>query len=216
LDNYILCDIGNTTYSFLIDNKIKKFALDEEILIEKDNKIYFISVNKQAVNKLKQNFKNTIDLAPFFKIKSNYCLKLGIDRIALIYGIKDAIVVDFGSAITIDVVKSGNHLGGYILPGLQTLKNIYPKISPKLNFEFSISKDLPTCTNEAISNAILDMITLPILNLKEKYNLPLIFSGGDGEYFAKKLNAIYDENLIFKHMKEVIKQNLDKIIISDW
>ena len=211
MDNYILCDIGNTTYSFLIDDKIKKFALDEEILIEKDNKIYFVSVNKQAVNKLKQKFKDTINLAPFFKIKSNYCPNLGIDRVALIYGIKNAILVDFGSAITIDIVKKSNHLGGYILPGFQTLKNIYPKISSKLDFKFILSEDLPTCTDEAISNSIFNMITLPIINLKEKYKLPLIFSGGDGEYFAKKLGAVYDEKLVFKHMKEVIKQNLDKI-----
>ena len=51
--------------------------------------------------------------------------KLGIDRLVAaseacaLYG--DCMVVDIGTAMTIDFVKSNRHLGGFIVPGLDTM-----------------------------------------------------------------------------------------------
>ena len=211
MDKFLLCDIGNTSFSFLIEDKIKKFSINNKITLNYSGLVFYISVNEKATKKLNQTFKKTINLAPFFKIKSNYCKNLGIDRAALIYDIKDGIVADFGSAITIDIVKNDNHLGGYIMPGFTRLKKLYPIISPKLDFKYNLSKNLPNCTDEAISNAIFDMITLPIINLQKKYNLPLIFTGGEGEYFAKQLNVRYEEKLIFNNMKKIIDKNFNQL-----
>ena len=41
---------------------------------------------------------------------------LGVERL----GIKDAIVIDLGTATTFDVVRGGNYLGGAIAPGIET------------------------------------------------------------------------------------------------
>ena len=64
---------------------------------------------------------------------------------------------------------------------------------------------LPTCTNEAISYSINKMVLLPILDIKQKYNLPMIITGGDGEFLAKLLNEKYDKFLIFKAMQKKLK-----------
>ena len=40
----ILCDIGNTTYHFLVRDKHKKYFLDEKVPVF-DEEIYFVSVN---------------------------------------------------------------------------------------------------------------------------------------------------------------------------
>ena len=47
----ILCDIGNTTFDFLVEGKHQKYLLDEEIPKFNDE-IYFVSVNKKATKKL--------------------------------------------------------------------------------------------------------------------------------------------------------------------
>lgn len=54
----ILCDIGNTTYHFLIKGKHKKYFLDEKVPKFEDE-IYFISVNEKASKKLLKK-KSTI------------------------------------------------------------------------------------------------------------------------------------------------------------
>ena len=47
----ILCDIGNTTYHFLVKGKHKKYFLDEKVPTFNDE-IYFVSVNEKASKKL--------------------------------------------------------------------------------------------------------------------------------------------------------------------
>lgn len=51
---------------------------------------------------------------------------LGVDRwLAVLgasrYGCEGAIVVDCGSAVTVDVLSAGRHCGGYIVPGLRLM-----------------------------------------------------------------------------------------------
>ena len=50
----ILCDIGNTTFHFLINGKHKKYFLDEKIPVF-DDEVYYISVNEKASKKLLKN-----------------------------------------------------------------------------------------------------------------------------------------------------------------
>lgn len=55
----------------------------------------------------------------------DYPKEIGADRLANVFAAKkdygeDVIVVDFGTAISIDVLKRGNFIGGAILPGFNT------------------------------------------------------------------------------------------------
>ena len=135
---------------------------------------------------------------------------MGIDRKVASSSVKNAIIVDVGSAITVDIVKNSKHLGGFILPGIRNFIQLYPNISTKLkfNFEKNINLDkIPNNTNKAISYAIMQATILPIKNIENQFQLPLIFTGGDVNFIIKEFkNSKYKKNLIFNAMRKIIKK----------
>ena len=206
----ILCDIGNSTYHFLKGKRAFKVDLNSDLKnLRFKDKIYFISVNEKASKKLLKTFPNAINLNNKFKLNTKYSSTLGIDRIVASNSIKSAIVVDFGSAITLDVIKNRKHLGGFIMPGIDMLKTNYPKISPKLAFDFVTNTNLdkiPTNTNEAINYAIINMVVLPIQKIQDRYDLKIIFTGQNSTLVLKYFNNYkFKPNLIFKNMRKVVK-----------
>lgn len=206
----ILCDIGNSTFHFLIGENDFKIGVDENLDIDIfDNiagEIYFISVNEIATEVFKAKFPNSIDLKCNFSLKTTYGTTLGIDRIVACKLFDDGIIVDFGSAITVDIMENERHLGGFILPGIDSLKMVYPQISIKLQFEFKTNIDfdrLPQSTDEAISFAILKMTIAPIVDIQKKYNKKLIITGESAKPFLSYFdNYEFKERLIFESMKK--------------
>lgn len=203
----ILCDIGNTTFHFLINNEHKKFFLNEE-LPQFDEVIYFVSVNENATAKLKATYDEVIDIKNLFNFQTSY-VGMGLDRIIACCGYKDAIIVDAGSAITVDIMKDGNHEGGFILPGLRNFEKLYAQISPKLDFDINLKVNLdkiPLYTKDAISYSILKAIILPIKEIVQ--NTKVIFTGGDGKFLSGYFeNSLYKDDLIFENMKGIINAN---------
>lgn len=211
----ILCDIGNSTFHFLIGENDFKVGVDEslegDILDNIDDEIYFISVNEVATKAFKAKFPNSIDLKEKSFFQTTYGTTLGIDRIVACKLFDDGIIVDFGSAITVDVMENKKHLGGFILPGIESLKRVYPQISSKLQFEFITNIDfdrLPQNTNEAISFAIVKMVIASIVDIQKRYNKKLILTGES----AKPLLAYFEnyefiERLIFESMKKIIEDS---------
>jgi type III pantothenate kinase len=201
----ILCDIGNTTFHFLIKSQHTKYFHNEK-LPNISAKIYFISVNTIATKKFIKKYPNAIDLSKNINFKTKY-KGIGIDRVVALIKYKNAIIVDAGSAITVDIINKGKHKGGFILVGINSLKNIYPNISKKLNFKFNkkinINK-IPLNTNDAINYSIIKSIILPIKDIAKNKNI--IFTGGDGKFLSKFINGSkYDKNIIFDGMKLLIK-----------
>jgi len=212
----ILCDIGNTTYHFLKikkNGKTKEFKLnikDNLSNLKLKNKIYFISVNEKATKKLLKSFPNAININDKFSINTDYSTTLGIDRVVASSNIKNGIVVDFGSAITVDIIKNKKHLGGFIMAGFDILKQNYPKISPKLQFNFNPNQNLdkiPNNTNSAINYAILNMVILPIKEIQNRYNLKIIFTGQNSKLVLNYFNNYkFKPNLIFNNMRKIIEE----------
>jgi len=203
----ILCDIGNTTFHFLIEGKHKRYFLDEK-LPKFSDEIFYVSVNKDATKKLKQYNPLARDIKKLMKFETDY-VGLGIDRAIASYFEKDSVIVDAGSAITVDIMEEGIHKGGFILPGLKAFMETYPKISKKLNFEFekNINLDkIPLQTKDAITYAIMKSIILPIKEVSKKRKI--IFTGGDGKLLSKHFeNSFYKKDLIFENMKRIIDAN---------
>ncbi|MBR8462418.1 type III pantothenate kinase [Campylobacter sp. faydin G-24] len=201
----ILCNIGNTNATFLDDSKILRMSVEEFKTYEPSEKIYFICVNDSLFNKLNSN-KFFINLEPYFEIDTIY-QGLGVDRIAGCYGINDGVVVDAGSAITIDIMANGIHLGGYILPGIAGMLKAYENISPRLKLPINSQIDidaLPQKTADAISYGILKPIVTLLTQLAGSKKV--YFTGGDGEFLAKFFkNAICDKMLVFRAMQKLIK-----------
>ena len=179
----ILCDIGNTTYHF--KTKIDNFKLSIKdslkTLPNYKEEIYFISVNDKATKEFEKKYPKAINLKNFIHFHTAY-EGMGIDRQVVCSSIENGIIVDLGSAITVDIMKKGKHKGGFILPGIESYKKIYPKISQKLTFHFEKNTNLdkiPLTTNDAINYAVFSAITLPILKEYKKCKTNIYFTGGD-------------------------------------
>ncbi len=207
----ILCDIGNTTFRFYDTKKqkYKKCFLDQKLpQYLKAKKVYFISVNEKGTKTLKNHCKQIVDVGSFLQFDTQY-QGMGLDRQIACSLYSDAIIVDCGSAVTVDIMKNGKHLGGFILPGLYKLKSIYGKISKKLSIEFNQDVGLnvlPQNTQDAVSFAILQSIVLPIKTQMKQYKeLDCIVTGGDGKFLSSLLpKSIYKKELLFEAMKEII------------
>ena len=199
-----LCDIGNTSYHFLKDiNSYKKDVNSFEPSNIKD-KIYYTCVNENVSQKLKK-LDNWIDVSEFID-KSKYYKTMGIDRICAVEATKNAVIVDAGSAITVDVVKNGEFLGGFIYPGVRVMKKTYTNISSVLDYSFNFDLDLdimPKNSQDAISYGFLKTLYSEVIS----HDLPIILTGGDAQEFKKIFkDAKLDENLIFDGMKYIIKK----------
>ena len=203
----ILCDIGNSTFHFLINGEHKKYFINEALPTFEDP-IYFVSVNENATLKLKLSCEELIDIKDLISFKTIY-VGMGLDRIIACSGYDDAIIVDAGSAITVDIMSEGEHEGGFILPGLRNFEKIYPQISSKLDFEISLKVNLdkiPLNTKDAISYSILKSIILPIKEIAK--NKRVIFTGGDGKFLSQYFeHSVYKEDLIFENMRGIIDAN---------
>jgi len=203
----ILCDIGNTTFHFLVKGKHKKYFLGEKIPKFKEN-IFFISVNEKATKKLLKKNPQAKDISSFVDFKTKY-LGMGIDRKVNCLSFKDGIIVDAGSAITVDIIEDFCHKGGFILLGIYSFLKSYKKISKKLkvDFEKDINLDkIPLKTKDAILYALMKSIILPIKEIS--FNKKIIFTGGDGEFLSRFFeNSQYKKDLIFENMKRIIDAN---------
>ena len=203
----ILCDIGNTTYHFLVRDKHKKYFLDEKVPVF-DEEIYFVSVNEKATKRLLKKNPHAKNINKLLNFQTSY-QGLGIDRAVACSFQDNCVIVDAGSAITVDVMEESKHIGGFILLGLRRFMKSYPKISKKLKFEFEkeINLDkIPLRTKDAIQYAMLKSIILPIKEVSLNKNI--IFTGGDGEVLSKYFeNSVYKKDLIFENMKRIIDAN---------
>jgi len=207
----ILCDIGNSNVDFYHDGKIWSQSLDEFDDYSSKEKVFYISVNTN-VNDILNKKNNFINIERYFDLDTIY-QGMGIDRAASCYTVKDGIVVDAGTAITVDVMSNGIHLGGYILPGLNAYESCYTSISKKLDKRINphvILDALPQRTADAISYGVMKPI-LMVLNdtCKDK---KIFFTGGDGKFFSTFFrNSIFDRSLIFRGMLKVIEESKGKI-----
>ena len=148
---------------------------------------------------------------------------LGRDRLAAAVGAaalcpgRDVLIVDFGTAVTIDLVTAdGTFRGGCISPGMKT----------RFRGLHDYTAKLPLCgptedeqlqgltTEEAIRLGVMNSLTFEIegyiARMREKIDdLCVIFTGGDAKYFAKRIkNTIFANcNLVFCGLDRILEYN---------
>jgi type III pantothenate kinase len=202
-----LCDIGNSNVHFYKEGRMWSVTAAHFKEFSTSEPLFYVNVNASVTPWL-EGHKNYVNLAPYFELDTIY-QGMGIDRVAACYTINDGIVIDAGSAITVDIMSGGLHLGGYILPGLGAIQATYADISSKLdvNLNLGVALDaLPQKTADAVSYGILKP-TLMVLHdtCKEKN---VYFTGGDGKFFSRFFkHSIYDKTLVFRGMLKVIADN---------
>jgi len=198
----LLCDIGNTSYHFLQgETNYKKSVLTFDPRTLKET-VHYICVEPR-IKKLLKTLANWIDLSEKID-KSTYYPTMGIDRIVACQAIQNGVVVDAGSAITVDVVSEGVFKGGFIYPGSRFMKEAYKNISSALDYEFNYELDLSTLpknSQDAISFGYLKLLYSEI----NSYKMPIVLTGGDASLLKHIFpQAQINSTLIFDGMKKLI------------
>ena len=147
---------------------------------------------------------------------------LGVDRWLDLLGAaalvqQDAIVVDLGSAITIDLLRAdGQHLGGAILPGLDTSIEQFKRIMRNVDFDHPeiIHTSDPGCFTEACINIDYEVTEVcTIERLVDRWierlapNVVLILTGGGASYLHKHLSREHKlvPDLVFQGMRRQLE-----------
>ncbi|MCC8088482.1 MAG: type III pantothenate kinase [Rikenellaceae bacterium] len=151
---------------------------------------------------------------------------LGCDRIAAavggyyIYPRHNVVIVDFGSAITIDLLtKDGAFTGGNISPGLSMRFKALNTFTDKLPLCEAVEETefLGNSTRTAVESGVINSVVFEIegyLKRFEKYygEIKILFTGGDGNYFAKRLkNPIFANcDLVVYGLNQILEYNVQK------
>ncbi|AQQ68792.1 hypothetical protein Mag101_14985 [Microbulbifer agarilyticus] len=155
--------------------------------------------------------------------------RLGVDRWLAILAAyardnSPALVVDCGSAITLDLLgEGGQHLGGYIVPGLGLMRRaLYSdtdavkvdevfsrgmSLAPGMNTEQAVNHGLPLMALGAIEMAQRELLRqLPSAQGAEVAAPRLLFTGGDGPFIAS-LPQSYDRGAV-EVLDELVMEGL--------
>ncbi|MCL5771609.1 MAG: type III pantothenate kinase [Actinobacteria bacterium] len=227
-------EIGSILLNFLNNSGYDALSVEE---------IAISSVVPRMLEEIKKMSMKYFKCEPFIinssvktglKIIYDYPMEVGSDRIAnsiaakKLYGFP-AIVADFGTATTFDIVSDeGNYIGGVITPGIEISSEALFKYAAKLS-KVDLSwpeKIIGKNTYDGLRSGILfgflgqvDYIIEKIIeeekNGKEDFN-PLIIGTGGLSYLLKnksKYIKIFDDDLTLKGIK--ILNDMNKIKKED-
>ncbi|HEY9128910.1 MAG TPA: type III pantothenate kinase [Sulfurovum sp.] len=204
-DNVLFADIGNSYFHIYNGKEIEHLSYEEAICKYSQETLYYISV-KQQLDSTIENIHSWENISNQIQLKGAY-ETMGVDRRALCLSHDDGILVDAGSAITVDIMQHGIYMGGFIFPGLKAMLQAYSSISPILETELNESVPLdrlPTTTKDGISYGII--ASIKALIDKHSDGKKLYFTGGDGKLLSGFFNeATYDEMLVFDGMRKALK-----------
>lgn len=149
---------------------------------------------------------------------------LGRDRLAAAVGAvemfpqKDVLIVDFGTALTIDYVsKEGVFCGGSISPGMKLRFKALNDYTARLPLCEASEQEMlvGTSTRQAIEMGVMNSISFEIEGYiermrKKNKDLCVIFTGGDAKVFVKRIkNTIFAKcNPIFVGLNRILEYNV--------
>jgi type III pantothenate kinase len=196
-----------------------KNAILSSVINHKKEITDFLSKRLGYENFVLLNHETALPIENLYKTKTT----LGNDRIAVAVGAnsifpsENILIVDFGTAITYEIVNEKNqYLGGNISPGLETrykaLNNFtkkLPMLSKRNNFSI-IGNSTESAITAGVQQGIIFEIEGYIDYLTKKFNnLKVIFTGGDTFFFDKKLkNTIFAQpNLVHIGLNRILEFN---------
>lgn len=142
-------------------------------------------------------------------VRNGYQLpqQLGVDRwLALLAGYRHysapLLIADCGTALTLDLLAAdGQHLGGYICPGLRLMKQALAhgtQALPLMNDSFAATP--ARHTTAAIEAGTLLAATGLIHQVAATWNFPVLLTGGDAARIAAELPQVVqiDDGLVLR------------------
>ncbi len=187
------------------------------------------TVNKRMVNYLNQHwyFLN-LDANTPLPIQNLYGTPktLGKDRLAAVVGANElfpnenCLVIDAGTCTTYDIIDAaGNYLGGNITPGLnmryRAMQHFTAKL-PLVNKPIVIKSGIGKNTIEALEvggglGNILEMEGWIKYFESQFKGINTTLTGGDAEYFAKRLKTkiFANSNLVLIGLNKILNHNVE-------
>jgi pantothenate kinase type III len=230
-NNIITVDIGNTKTKFCLRTSLKDIFFIQKDLnqilkdysLNSNNTKVLISSVKSSLNiegieslDLKSFYKNKL----FFNMPVDYNETIGIDRLICSFWAynkkKKSILIDTGTFTTIDIVDSKGFSGGYILVGLELLKEAYNNgeklkdFNPKTTNDLSLANTSKDAIDRGLTISYLSSIQKIISAYKDH---EVIITGGNGEILESLLShqgykLEFKENLIHESMQLIGKEYL--------
>lgn len=116
------------------------------------------------------------------------------------------VIVDLGTALTLDIVSGGYHLGGFIVPGLGVMRRSLLMNATGLNVTggYVAKNSLGRVTSDCVENGILSMAVALVNTQAQKYPDSLVFlTGGDAEKVESYIEnqKLYKPNLVMDGLR---------------
>jgi type III pantothenate kinase len=175
--------------NFIVDKFALKYLKIEPIFVSSDKKV--------------NNIAYLVD----------YPKQVGADRISNVIASKkdygdDVIAIDFGTAITVDILENGNFIGGAIIPGFNTaINSLFSKTAnlPQVEItllDYNIGKNTIDNIQIGTIKTILFGLDRLINEIKSerKKNFYVVTTGGDAKFLSNKFFSYdkYDPYLTLK------------------
>jgi type III pantothenate kinase len=177
---------------------------------------------------LDNNFRISIELSEKtpVPVKNLYGspATLGYDRLAAVVGAYTlfpdtaVLVIDIGSAITIDFINNKNEFqGGNITPGMMMRYRALNEFTANLPLEYPhdsqelMGSDTAGAIISGVQNGIVFELEGYICRFSEKEKgLKVIFTGGDAPFFSEQINyqVVTDPNLTLTGLNRILEFNL--------
>jgi len=140
--------------------------------------------------------------------------QIGVDRFLAMLAVSDVadvvIVIDAGTALTIDVIEARVHQGGYILPGYRlgwdVLAGQTDRIQRPRDAMYSATLDpglvTATCVEHGIRLSLIATCQAVLARYQHQGALAVVITGGDGQWLAGHLPepVRYDSALVKRGM----------------
>jgi len=215
--SHLFIDIGHSAIKWrmadsdVVTESIEEFSLDE--LPESSAVWLSLVAHHDIAEAIKQKFASVVIVktpAEYKVLNVAYPIpsELGVDRFLAMLGAqkhhpnKNLIIIDIGSALTVDVVtETGKHQGGLIMPGLVALRSSFEKFAT--NSDLKGFTGLQNATKAAwlggTESMLISSIKTQIDNFLDRYtNTKVILTGGGAKDMALAINVdvmVYD-NLV--------------------
>jgi len=213
----LFVDIGHSAVKWrTFDSKVSKESIEFFSASSlPNNKCIWLSAvaHSNIVDSIKREFAN-VELVLPCKKHGNLTIayqtpsELGVDRFLAMLGAienypsANLLVIDLGSALTIDIVNDdGAHKGGLIMPGLMALRKSFTKFSTE-----NMSQSLTGLQNNTKDAWLSGTETMLIVTIKEQIkdfqsqysNGVVLLTGGDITKLSNELpqSLNYFENLV--------------------
>lgn len=196
-------------------------SIDEVVIVSVVPK--FLSIIKKSLKTVFKNIPVHIigkDIIVPIKNKYKNPRQVGQDRLVAAYSASNIfkgplVVVDFGTAVTFDVIsEKKEYEGGLIFPGVRlalSSLSVNAALLPKVDLRPSnsiIGRDTKTSMNNGVLYGYASLCDGVISKLKAKYSkkLKVVATGGDAPLIAKHSNHIntIHKDLIFKGVMSLL------------